>query len=72
MSTSSSNTPSELNSILAKIGASMSKVLDASWGRHVTKYRPEHHYMRGPGPMWRQKHDLSHGLLSNASRVTES
>ena len=20
-------------------------------------YRPERHYMRGPGPKWRQKHD---------------
>lgn len=19
-------------------------------------YRPEHHYMRGPGPKWREKH----------------
>jgi hypothetical protein len=23
------------------------------------KYRPEAHYMRGPGPKWRAKHDLS-------------
>jgi hypothetical protein len=22
----------------------------------VTKYRPEDHYMRGPGPKWRAKH----------------
>ena len=21
-------------------------------------YRPERHYMRGPGPKWREKHDL--------------
>jgi hypothetical protein len=21
-------------------------------------YRPELHYMRGPGPKWREKHDL--------------
>jgi hypothetical protein len=23
-------------------------------------YRPERHYMRGPGPMWRAKHELAH------------
>jgi hypothetical protein len=22
-------------------------------------YRPERHYMRGPGPKWREKHGLS-------------
>ena len=22
-------------------------------------YRPELHYMRGPGPKWREKHDLA-------------
>jgi hypothetical protein len=22
-------------------------------------YRPEHHYMRGPGPAWRAKHGVS-------------
>jgi hypothetical protein len=24
--------------------------------RDVRKYRPEQHYMRGPGPKWREKH----------------
>ena len=24
----------------------------------VTHYRPEQHYMRGPGPAWRAKHGL--------------
>jgi hypothetical protein len=24
--------------------------------RHPYSYRPEQHYMRGPGPMWRAKH----------------
>jgi hypothetical protein len=38
-------------------------VLDATarqWGRLTTwlfdSYRPELHYMRGPGPKWRAKH----------------
>jgi hypothetical protein len=26
----------------------------------VRKYRPELHYMRGPGPKWREKHSLHH------------
>lgn len=25
-------------------------------GRFATRYRPEDHYMRGPGPKWRAKH----------------
>jgi len=24
----------------------------------ATPYRPERHYMRGPGPKWREKHGL--------------
>jgi hypothetical protein len=26
----------------------------------VRKYRPERHYMRGPGPKWREKHPSRH------------
>jgi hypothetical protein len=26
------------------------------WDGPVRKYRPEEHYMRGPGPKWREKH----------------
>ncbi|MDQ2083387.1 hypothetical protein RA307_24660 [Xanthobacteraceae bacterium Astr-EGSB] len=37
-----------------------------AWRRHLRNalarmcdpYRPELHYMRGPGPKWRQKHGL--------------
>lgn len=31
-------------------------------------YRPELHYMRGPGPKWREKHARSeaHGVLPDA------
>ena len=24
----------------------------------TNSYRPERHYMRGPGPKWRAKHDI--------------
>jgi hypothetical protein len=30
--------------------------LGPSWDGAVRKYRPEDHYMRGPGPKWREKH----------------
>jgi hypothetical protein len=33
-----------------------------SWDGPHRKYRPEAHYMRGPGPKWREKH-----LLNRAS-----
>ena len=26
------------------------------WEKLMDPYRPEHHYMRGPGPKWRAKH----------------
>jgi hypothetical protein len=34
-------------------------VANAWWtamGDHSDRYRPEAHYMRGPGPKWRAKH----------------
>jgi hypothetical protein len=40
----------------APLGASILKLLD-SLGRDLFGfYRPERHYMRGPGPKWREKH----------------
>jgi hypothetical protein len=30
-------------------------------GLAFESYRPEQHYMRGPGPKWREKHLASHG-----------
>jgi hypothetical protein len=32
----------------------------SSWDGPVGKYRPEDHYMRGPGPKWRAKHFGNH------------
>lgn len=34
-------------------------LLTAFWGGSVSQYRPEVHYMRGPGPKWREKHGRS-------------
>jgi hypothetical protein len=36
--------------------------LSSTWDGPVGRYRPEDHYMRGPGPKWREKH-----LLDRAS-----
>lgn len=30
-------------------------------------YRPELHYMRGPGPKWRAKHQPGHGTLTRGA-----
>jgi hypothetical protein len=32
--------------------------LGPSWDGPARKYRPQDHYMRGPGPKWREKHSL--------------
>jgi hypothetical protein len=33
--------------------------LNKKWTRWVDPYRPELHYMRGPGPKWCLKHGIS-------------
>jgi hypothetical protein len=37
------------------IGA-LVRFLGPSWDGPNRRYRPEDHYMRGPGPKWREKH----------------
>ena len=39
--------------------SSLVTFLSPSWDGPVRKYRPEDHYMRGPGPKWREKHAIS-------------
>jgi hypothetical protein len=46
--------------------ASLGKALSQLW-RDLTRdavrpYRPELHYMRGPGPAWRAKHGFKRAL----------
>ena len=55
MSVRSSADPS-LNSMRARLRAIVQNLLTAFWGGSVRQYRPEAHYMRGPGPKWREKH----------------
>jgi hypothetical protein len=47
-------TASVLVSLLRSAGGFLSSTRDGQ----VRKYRPEDHYMRGPGPKWREKHFL--------------
>ncbi len=37
---------------------SVTTLLHSSWDGPAGRYRPEDHYMRGPGPKWREKHSL--------------
>lgn len=49
----------------AELGAPVNlfRILARRWHRHGVRlsdpYRPERHYMRGPGPKCREKHSLS-------------
>jgi hypothetical protein len=36
--------------------SSLLTFLGPSWDGPVRSYKPEDHYMRGPGPKWREKH----------------
>jgi hypothetical protein len=45
-------------SLLRIVAGSLLTFLGPSWDGPRRKYRPEDHYMRGPGPKWREKHLL--------------
>ena len=49
-----------LVSLLRSAVRSVASLLGSSWDGPDGKYRPEDHYMRGPGPKWRKKHFLDH------------
>jgi hypothetical protein len=44
--------------LLRSAVGSLLTFLGPSWDGPVRKYKPEEHYMRGPGPKWREKHFL--------------
>ena len=46
---------SQIASIFSALGRNAFGALTSSWYGPVGKYRPEDHYMRGPGPKWRAK-----------------
>jgi hypothetical protein len=49
-------TASVVASLLRRAVGSVATFLGPCWDGPVRKYRPEDHYMRGPGPKWREKH----------------
>jgi hypothetical protein len=46
-------------SLLGSIIAALLRFLGSSWDGPNKRYRPEDHYMRGPGPKWREKNLLT-------------
>jgi hypothetical protein len=42
-------------SLLRSAFSALLTFLGPSWDGPARKYRPERHYMRGPGPKWREK-----------------
>lgn len=38
------------------LGKEIASVVNSLVADIVSEYRPERHYMRGPGPKWREKH----------------
>jgi hypothetical protein len=47
-----------LVSVLRRVVGAVVTFLGPSWDGAAVRYRPEDHYMRGPGPKWREKHSL--------------
>jgi hypothetical protein len=40
-------------------------LLVAFWRGSARRYRPEAHYMRGPGPKWREKHECDREVVGS-------
>jgi hypothetical protein len=49
---------SALISVVRGAVTSLVRFFGPSWDGPVRRYHPEEHYMRGPGPKWREKHLL--------------
>jgi hypothetical protein len=56
-------TPGSRVAVLAIVPAASDGRLAVFWSKLVKElfapYRPERHYMRGPGPKWREKHGIA-------------
>jgi hypothetical protein len=47
---------SALAVVIARVHAAAANAWQTAVADSTDKYRPEAHYMRGPGPKWRAKH----------------
>jgi hypothetical protein len=61
-------TASVLVSVLRNVAGTLGTFLGPSWDGAPRRYRPEDHYMRGPGPKWREKHMLDR-VAAGSSQV---
>lgn len=52
----------DMSELSAEAPARASAVWDALSKALFDPYRPEQHYMRGPGPKWHEKHDSAEPL----------
>ena len=59
-------TASVLVSLLRKVVSPVVTFLGPSWDGPNRAYQPHRHYMRGPGPKWREKHLSDRASASNA------
>jgi len=53
-------------SFLRRAVSAVLTFLGPSWDGPTRRYRPEDHYMRGPGPKWREKHFLDRASSGGA------
>jgi len=53
-------------SFLRRAVKAVATFLGPSWDGPGRKYRPEAHYMRGPGPKWREKHFVDRASAGGA------
>ena len=75
MSVFSFSEPS-LSSVRVRLRTVALNLQTVFWGGAIRQYRPEAHYMRGPGPKWREKHGskgeatgfVQRPVVSNAGR----
>jgi hypothetical protein len=57
---------SALISVFRGAVTSLVRFFGPSWDGPVRRYHPEEHYMRGPGPKWREKHRLDRASTGGA------
>jgi len=54
------------SSVLRRAVSALATFLGSCWDGPHGKYRPEDHYMRGPGPKWREKHAFNRAAAGGA------
>jgi hypothetical protein len=57
---------SRLTPLLARPGVTLLKLVTVIWAGSLERYRPENHYMRGPGPKWHEKYGSGRAGLDPA------